>query len=150
MVGVARHQHLGDGRLGWHAALDQAVRGRGLNHHALAGAAGILRPLGDQHAELRREHVEPFRRVGPDLDHRALTARAGGALGQQHLFDARQMCRQPAAAGPAPGGLLPAQLRRALLGLGLVAGERGLGLLEGELQLLLGQPLRARPELHAP
>ena len=38
---------------------------------------------------------------------------------------------------------------RALLGLRLGGGERGLDLLEGEPQLVLGQPLRARPELHA-
>jgi hypothetical protein len=59
------------------------------------------------------------------------------------------VCRQPAAASPAPDGVLLAQIRRALLRLGLGAGERGLDLLEGKLQLVLRQPLRARPELHA-
>jgi hypothetical protein len=52
-------------------------------------------------------------------------------------------------AQPGAGGVLFALLGGALLGLGLGVGERGLDLLEGELQLLVGQPLRARPELHA-
>ena len=56
---------------------------------------------------------------------------------------------QPAAPSPAPGGVLLALLGGALLGLGLVAGERGLDLLEGEPQLALRQPLRTWAELHA-
>src|SRR3712207_8359738 len=42
-------------RFGRHAAFDQPGRRRHLNHHALAGAAGQLGPLGDQDAELRSE-----------------------------------------------------------------------------------------------
>jgi hypothetical protein len=58
------------------------------------------------------------------------------------------------ARGPAAGGVLLALLGGALLcrrlGLRLGGGERGLDLLEGEPQLVFGQPLGARPELHAP
>ena len=57
--------------------------------------------------------------------------------------------RQPAAARPAPGGAPLAQFGRALLRLSLGVGDRGLDLLEGELQLVLGQLLRAPAELHA-
>ena len=55
----------------------------------------------------------------------------------------------PAAGRAQPGAVLLALLGGALLGLGPVAGERGFDLLEGEPQLVLGQPLRARAELHA-
>ena len=140
---------MSDCRLGRHAALDQARRGGRLHDHALAGTAGELRPLDDQGAELHRDHIELLGRVAADLDHGALAAGAGGALGQQHLLDARQVRRQPAARGPAARGVLLALLGGALLGLGLGGGERGFGLLEGEPQLVLGQSLRARPELHA-
>jgi hypothetical protein len=149
VVGVARHQDMRDRRLGRHAALDQAGRRGHLQHDAArAGPAGQLRPLGHDHAELGRDHVQPLSRINADLDQRALAARAGRRLGREHQLDARQVRRQAPTAGPTPFGLLPAQLRRALAGLGLVGSERRLGLLEGEQQLVFGQPLRSAPELH--
>jgi hypothetical protein len=103
VVGVARHGNVGDRRLGRHAALDEAGRRRGLHDDARAGAAGELRPPGDQDAELDGEHIEAFCRVAADLDHRAPAAGASRALGHEDLLDARQMVRQPAAPLPAPG-----------------------------------------------
>jgi hypothetical protein len=138
-----------DGRLGRHAALDQARRRGRLQHHALASPAGGLGAPRHQDLEPRRDHVQPLRSVGPDLDQRTLAARAGGALRHEHPLDAGQVRRQPAAARPAPGGVRLAQFGRALLCLGLVAGQARLDLLERELQLVLGQALRAASELHA-
>ena len=103
VVGVARHRDMRDRRLGRHAALDQARRGGRLHDDARAGPAGELRPLGDQGAELHRDHVEPLGGVAADLDHRALAAGAGGALGHEHLLDPRQVRRQAAAARPGAG-----------------------------------------------
>jgi len=44
MVGVLGHDDMGDGGFGGDAALDQSRRRRGLDHHVLAGAAGVLGP----------------------------------------------------------------------------------------------------------
>lgn len=150
VVGVAGDQHLGDGRLGRQAAGHQALRRRRLQHHARAGAAGELRAPVHQYAELGGDDTEPLGAVGADLDQRAIAAGAGVALGPQHLFDARQMGGQMAAIGPAALRLLLALLRRAPGRLGRALGQRRLDLLEGEQQLLLGQPLRLPPELTAP
>ena len=59
----------------------------------------------------------------------------------------RQMHGQAAAAGPATLLLLLADGRGPLGRLGGVLGQRRLDLLEGELQLLVGQPLRLSAEL---
>jgi hypothetical protein len=70
-----------------------------------------------------RCQIEPLGGIDPDLDQRALATGAGRRLRHQHLLDARQVRRQPAAPGPASGGVLLALIGRALLSLGLVAGE---------------------------
>ena len=72
------------------------------------------------------------------------------ASGASTCSIARQVRRQAAAAGPAALRLLLAQVAGdRLLRLGGGLGQRRLDLLEGELQLLLGQPLRLPPELPA-
>jgi hypothetical protein len=60
VVGIFRDQHLGDGRLGRHPALDQPRRRRRLHHHILAGPAGVFRSAHHEHPELRRHDVEPL------------------------------------------------------------------------------------------
>jgi len=149
MIRVAGDQHLSDLRLGRHTALDQPRRRERLQHHAGAGPAGELRALGHQHLVLRRDHVEPPRRIDADLDQRALAARAGRRLGQLHLLDLRQMRRQAAAPFAPALLLLRARCRRSLACLGGVLGERRFDLLIGELQLLVGQLLLLPPELPA-
>jgi hypothetical protein len=42
--------------------------------HRLAGPAAIFGPAGDDHAELRRDHVEPFREVLANPVQRAAAA----------------------------------------------------------------------------
>jgi hypothetical protein len=135
--------------LGRHAAFDQAGRRGLLQHDAGAGAAGELRPLRHDDAELRRDHVKPLGGIDADLDQRALAAGACRRLGRQHHLDARQMRRQPAATGTATLGLVVAQRRRCLARLGRVLRQRRLDLLEREQQLLLGELLGLRAELQA-
>jgi IS66 Orf2 like protein len=60
MVGIFGHQNLGDGGLGRHAALNQACWRRGLHDTVLATSAGIFRPDGDEHPELRWHNVQPL------------------------------------------------------------------------------------------
>ena len=150
VVGVFADQHMGDQRLGRQPALDQPRRCRRLDHGALAGAAAILRPAGDDHPELRRDDVEPLGDVLADPVQRAATARAGRARGLDHHLVPRQVLGQRAAIDTA---LLPArrlQRRVALLRRGLALGQRLLEVLERELQLigiggLLGAPPEQRP-----
>ena len=136
-----------DRRLGGDAALDQPRR-RGLLHDcAGAGATGQLRPPRHHHAELPRNHVEPLGSVFADHHHGRPAARAGGVLRRQFHLDARQVGGQLAAVGAALGRPLALQFRIAPLGLGVALGDRRFQVLEAELQLLLGQPLRLPSEL---
>lgn len=87
MIGIFAHHDIGDETLGRQSAFDQARRGRRLDHAGdvvgtvlLAVPARILRPLGDDHAQLRRDLVEPLGRVLADLVQRAVAARADRAL----------------------------------------------------------------------
>ena len=74
----------------------------------------------------------------------------GGCAASRGACDRGEACRRGAARrSPAALLLLVAQCRRALGPLGRVLGERRLDLLEGEQQLLLGEPLRLRSELPA-
>jgi hypothetical protein len=76
------------------AALDQAG-GRGRLDDALA--AGRARPIGaarDDHAELRRDDVEAFADVFPDLYARTSARRAGLRLRFADFVDALEMRRR--------------------------------------------------------
>ena len=67
VIGVLGDQHLGDQRLGGHAAFDNPRRRRHLDHRALARAAAIARAARDQHPERGRHDVEPLGYVLADL-----------------------------------------------------------------------------------
>ena len=71
VVGVFADQDMGDQRLGRQPALDQPRRRRRLDHGALAGAAAILGPAGDDHPELR----PGSRRAAPRRPRRSGAAR---------------------------------------------------------------------------
>ena len=60
VVGIFRHQHLGDRRLGRQAAFDQPRRRRRLHHDVFAGPAGVFGSAHHQHPELGRHDVEPL------------------------------------------------------------------------------------------
>ena len=149
MIRIARYQHVGDHRLGRNATLDQPRRRWHLHHRTGAAPADQFGPSRHDHPELCGDHVQPFGAVLPDHRHRGLAAWAGGILGRQRHFDARQVCRQRAATGAAPGHAVLAQVGIALLRLGLAAGNRLFQRLQAELQLLLRQTFGFGAELHA-
>ncbi len=92
--GVLPDQDMRHHRLGRQSALDQPLRRRGLDDRALAGAARVFRPAGEDDPVLRRDDVEPLGRLLADDMHRAMTARTGGVLGRDDDLDARQMRRE--------------------------------------------------------
>lgn len=90
---------------------------------------------------------QPRRRRG--LHHDARVGLAGSVLRFQHHPDPWQVRRQRATVGAALRGPRTPQVRIALLRLGLARCDRGLQILEAELQLLLRQPFRLPAELQA-
>jgi hypothetical protein len=103
----------------------------------------------DDHAELRRNDVEPLRRLLADRMHRRAAAGAVGILWRNRHVDMRQMGRKCAAIGASLISAL-ACTRKVLLVLGrLVAGDGLLDVLNRQLQLLGIELLRAAAELRA-
>ena len=109
------HHAVGDQRLGRQPARHQPFRRRRLSMlGAIAGAADVFRAHRHQHAELRGDDVQPLDPALAHLLHRTAAAGAGGAVGLDHLLDARQVRRQVALVGlgrprrllPGAGGLV--------------------------------------------
>jgi hypothetical protein len=109
-VAVLGHQHLRQQRLDGQAAGDDARRRRQLVHPVLAPPAGIARPDGHQHPELGGHDIEPFSPVLAYPPHFLAAARAAPVGKVQHLLDAFEMDRQPAAVA-APLGMRLAATR---------------------------------------
>ena len=150
MVGVLADQDMGHQRLGGQPALDQPRRRGRLDHRVLAHPAAISGPAGDDHAELRRDHVEPFGDVFADPVHRAATAGTGLVAGLDHALFARQMLGQSAAIDTTLLATRRSLHPVGLLRLGLALGDRLFEVLEGQLQLigvrrLLGAPSKQGP-----
>ena len=104
-------------RHGWQAALDQPGLRRGLHHALLAGPAGVLRPAGDQNAELGGDHIQPLADVLADPVKLALAAGTGGVVEIDERLDPRQVRRQRAAVGTPRLGAFGLFLRLRLLDL---------------------------------
>src|SRR5512139_1244222 len=66
-VGIFGHRDLSEKRFSWKAALDQMGGCWGLEH-AVAVAIGVFWAARDDHAELRRRHVQPPRHIFADQD----------------------------------------------------------------------------------
>ena len=94
MVGIFVDQNLGHQPLGRQPALDQPGRCRRLHYRALAAAAGIFGPAGDQDPVLGRHDVEPARDILAEQVQWARTAGAGRARGRDHHLDQRQVIGQ--------------------------------------------------------
>jgi hypothetical protein len=75
------------------------LRRRRLNHAIRAGPAGKFGTMRDDHAELRRDDVEPLRRLLADHMHRRAAAGAVGIFWRNRHVDVRQMGRKCAAIG---------------------------------------------------
>ena len=148
---------VGDERLGRQTAFDEPCGGRCLDDAcrlvstgALAASAGVLRSPRHDHPVFGWDLVET---LGTILaDHMEIVPTAGARLARWLDDDllARQMGRKMAAIDFA---CLPArrcQRRVGLLHCGLSRGDRGLQVLEAEIELILAQPLRLPPEVIAP
>jgi hypothetical protein len=86
VVGVTADDDVGDQLFGWQPAFDQPGRRRRLDNGALASPATISWSFGDDHTELRRDDIEPFRRVLTDDMHGATAA---GTKCRRRLDDIR-------------------------------------------------------------
>ncbi len=149
MPGIFGDQHVGDHRLGGQPALDQPLWCRRLKHAIRAGPAGIFGTMRDDHAELRRNDVEPLRRFLANHVHCRMAARAVGGFRCNRHVDVRQIGRKRAPMGAALLGAL-ASARGILLVLGRLVGDHGLlDILDRQLQLFRIELLRAAPELRA-
>jgi hypothetical protein len=103
----------------------------------------------DDNSELRRDDVEPLRRLLADHMHRRVTAGAVGILGGNPHVDVRQMGRKCASIGASLVSAL-ACARRVLLVLSRLVGGNGLlDVLDRQQQLLRIELLRAAAELRA-
>ena len=111
--------------------------------------ARIFGSVRHQHPELRRNHVQTLRDVGPDRMHRRAAARAGPVLGLDRDVNARKMGRQRAAVRPAlfgprrRGGLVLLVVSR------LAGGDRLLDVLQRQGELARIELLGLAPELHS-
>lgn len=72
-----------------------------LHDRARAAPASVFRAARDQHAQLRRDCVEPFADIFADPGHLAAAAGAQRALGLDDPFHSRQMGRQVTAVAQA-------------------------------------------------
>jgi hypothetical protein len=149
MIGVFRDEHVGDEPLGRQTALDQPVWGWSLHHTVGAAAAGVFRPPRHDHAQSRREFVEPLRDVLTDDVQSTTTARASFRLGLDDDVLTRQMRRQVASVGAAGFRRLGPDDVANLLSSGVLGAMLRLDVLEGQLDLVLANPLRATAELRA-
>ena len=153
MIGVLRHDDVGDEPLGRQPALDQPRRRRRLDDAGdlvgaglLARAAGELRPPRHDHGELGRHLVEPLRHVLADHVQRAVAARADLALRLDHHLLVRQVVELLVAARAALLRALALQRGIGLLGLRLGLGVLGLQRLQRERQLVVVDALGAAAE----
>ncbi len=145
VVGVFGHDDMRHRGLCRHAAGDQVRGCRGLDDAALTGSAGILRPPCDDHPELRGDNVQPLADVLADHVPLAATVAQRG-LGFDHFFDARQMSGQRSAVGLA-GRRGPRRCDQWIgLTFGLDLGNRGLDILQRQLELIRIDLLGLAPE----
>lgn len=86
-----------NGRFGRQPAGYDVLRRVRLHDRARAAAADVFRPARDQHAPLRRDHIEASADVLADLRHGAATARTERARRLNDPLHLWQMGRQAAA-----------------------------------------------------
>lgn len=149
MVCVFQDEHVGDERFRRQAALDQPVRGRGLHHAVGAAPAGVFRPPRNDHAQSRRDLVEPLRDVLADDVQSAATTRASLRLGLDDDLLAWQMRRQVTSVGATGFPRFSSDDVTGLLSCGILGAMLRLDVFEGQLDLVLADPLRTTTELRA-
>ncbi len=103
VIGVFRHEHIGDQRLGRQAAFDRGGWAPApARRHPVHRAAGVLRAPRHDHAQLGRHLVEALGDILADDVQGAAAAGAGLGLRLDDDLLARQMRRQVAAIGASP------------------------------------------------
>jgi hypothetical protein len=102
-----------------------------------------------EHAELRRNDIEPLRGLLADHVHRRPAAGAIGVFGLDRHIHARQMGGKRAAIGTALVGAHPGGRRVLPVVVGLAAGNGLLDVLDRQKQLLGIELLRTAAELRA-
>jgi hypothetical protein len=112
MVAELGDDHMRNGRFGRQPAWHDMLRCVRLHDRARAAAADVFRAARDQHAPLRRDHIEAFADVLADFRHGAATARTERARRLDGPLHLRQMRRQ--AAPIATRGLIRSTARSAL------------------------------------
>jgi hypothetical protein len=142
VVGIFRHQDLGDGGFRRHAAFDQSRRREGLHDTIFATPATVFRAAGDEHPELGRHNVQPLAFVLADTVQLALAAGAGPAVDIDDDLDPWQMRRQRAAVGASLLGPRGSLSRSRLICYRRIARRRLLDVFETEQHLIFGQRLR--------
>ena len=123
-----------------------------LRHGPGAAAAGVSGTPGDQHAELRGDHVQPLGHILADLRHLATAAGALRAGRLDHPLDPGQMRRQMPAVALRLAGRIRALSPQRRLGLLLGSLEHALGQLgvfQGQVELVRRQLFGALAELLA-
>ena len=148
MVGVFRHDDVGDELLGRQATLDQPRRRRRLHDCPLTGAAGIFRPSGDDHLVVRRDDIEALRAVFADHMHRAAAAWTGGVFRLDDNLDPRQVLGQRAAPGAPLFRACLAQRRICLLLFGLDLGDGLFETFQSQVELVGIELFRTPTKLH--
>ena len=94
MVAELCDDDLGDQGLARQPGRHHVFARMGLHHRARTAAAGIFGAPGDQHAQLRRDHIEPLEDIFANLRHLAAAAGAQRALRLDDALHPRQVGRQ--------------------------------------------------------
>src|SRR5271168_248216 len=94
VIAELRYDDLSDQRLGWQATGHHMFGCMRLRYGLRTAAAGVFRTTRHQHAQLRRDHVQPLAHVLTDLRHLAAAAWAQRALRLDNPFHPWQMRRK--------------------------------------------------------
>jgi hypothetical protein len=141
VVGILRHQDLGNGGFRRQAAFDQTRGRRSLHHTIFATPAGVFGPPGDEYPQLGRCNVQPLAFVLADLVQIALAAATGRVADIDDDLEPRQVRRRQATVGAAlcsPCGSLG---RSQLIRCRRIARRRLLDDFKAEQHLIFGKGL---------
>jgi hypothetical protein len=144
MIGVLGDQDMRDQSLGRDAAFDNARRRRRLHDHALAGAAAITGTARHDNAEGSRHDIEPLCDILADDMESAAAASADRILDINNLLDPFELHRQRAPVGLARAALTGSPRNR--IQTGIHTRQRGIEFFERELELIVIELFRSRPE----
>jgi hypothetical protein len=144
MIGVLRDQDMRDQRLGRDAAFDDARRSQRLHDRTLAGTAAVAGTACHQDAEGGRHDIEPLCDILADDMESAAAAGADLIFDINNLLDPLELHWQRASVDLARSAL--AGPLHHLIQTGIHTRQRGIEFFERELELIVVELLRSRPE----